>query len=143
MDDEPGLEHERVRDHRVVLGVGVLLDVEILLDDALRVGEEGPLGADRGTELLERVMLVGRDRGDLRVGDGDLRIERGELEMLLVLLRAVVAAREREDQGIVALQLAELSGDVLVVGQLVVGERGAGLDVRAHGRTPFALGMRA
>ena len=84
-------------------------------------------------------MVVGRDRGDLRVGHGDLRIERGELEVLLVLLRAVVAAREREDQGIVALQLAELSGDALVVGQLVVGERGAGLDVRAHGRTPFTL----
>src|SRR5207249_12117347 len=34
VDDEPGLEHDRVRDHRVVLGVGVLLDVEALLDDA-------------------------------------------------------------------------------------------------------------
>ena len=93
-----------------MLGVGVLLDVEVLLHRPLGVGEEGPLGADRGAELLELVMLVGRDRGDLRVGDGDLRIERGELEVLLVLLRAVVAAREREDQGIVALQLAELSG---------------------------------
>ena len=54
VDDEPGLEHERVRDHRVVLGVGVLLDVEVPLDDAPRVGEERPLGADRGAELLER-----------------------------------------------------------------------------------------
>ena len=81
-----------------LLGVGVLLDVEVLLDDALGVGEERPLGADRGAELLERVVVVGRDRGDLRVGHGDLRIERGELEVLLVLLRAVVAAREREDQ---------------------------------------------
>src|SRR5215213_279055 len=50
VDDEPGLEHERVRDHRVVFRVGVLLDVEVLLDDALRVGEEGPLRADRGAE---------------------------------------------------------------------------------------------
>ena len=48
--------------------------------------------------------------GDRSIGNGDLRIERGELEVLLVLLRAVVAAREREDQGIVALQLAELRG---------------------------------
>src|SRR5215217_1073863 len=31
VDDQPGLEHQRVRDHRVVLGVGVLLDVEVLL----------------------------------------------------------------------------------------------------------------
>src|SRR5258708_6402352 len=36
VDDEPRLEHERVRDHRVVLGVGVLLEVELLLDDAPR-----------------------------------------------------------------------------------------------------------
>jgi hypothetical protein len=56
------------------------------------------------------VVLVGRDRRHLGVGDGDLRIERGEFEMLLVLLRAVVAARQREDQRIVALQLAELAG---------------------------------
>ena len=50
--DEPGLEHERVRDHRVVVGVGVLLDVEVLLHDPLRVREERPLGADRRAELL-------------------------------------------------------------------------------------------
>ena len=86
-----------------MLGVGVLLDVEVLLDPALRVGEEGPLRADRRAELLVRVVVVRRDRGDLRVGDGDLRIERGELQMLLVLLRALVAAREREDQRVVAL----------------------------------------
>src|SRR3954452_21646618 len=132
VDDEPGLEHERVRDHRVVLGVGVLLDVEVLLDDALGVREEWPLGADRGAELLQRVMLVGADRDDLGVGDGDLRIVGGELVVLLVLLGAVVAAREREDQGIVALQLAEPARDVLVIGQLVIGERGAGDDVGAH-----------
>ena len=90
-----------------LLGVGVLLDVEVLLDDPPRVGEEGPLGADRRAELLQRVVLVGRDRGHLGVRHGDLRIERRELEVLLVLLRAVVAAREREDQRVVALQLAE------------------------------------
>ena len=112
VDDEPGLEHERVRDHRVVLGVRVLLDVEVLLDRASGVGEERPLGADRRAELLAARGVVGRDRGDLRVGDGDLRIERGELEVLLVLLRAVVAARERQDQRVVALQLAEPARDV-------------------------------
>jgi hypothetical protein len=31
VDHEPGLEHERVRDHRIVVRVGVLLDVEVLL----------------------------------------------------------------------------------------------------------------
>ena len=35
-----------MRDHRVVLGVGVLGDVEVLLDDPPGVGQESPLGAD-------------------------------------------------------------------------------------------------
>src|SRR5215203_4734122 len=137
VDHKPRLEHERVRDHRVVVGVGVLLDVEVLLDDALRVGEKRPLGTDRGAELLKRVMLVGRDRGDLGVGDGDLRIVGGELEVLLVLLGAVVATREREDQGIVALKLAEPPGDVRMIGQLVVRERAAGRDAGAHRGSPL------
>src|SRR5215218_7459912 len=107
VDDEPRLEHERVRDHRVVLGVGVLLDVEVLLDDAVRVREEGPLGTHRVAELLARVVGVGRDRDDRGVRDVDLGVVGRELEVLLVLLGAIVAAREGEDHGVVALQLAE------------------------------------
>ena len=120
-----------------MVGVGVLLDVEVLLDRSPGVGEERPLGADRRAELLQLVVLVGRDRDDLRVGHGDLRLERRQLEVLLVLLRAVVAAREREDHRIGALQLAELARGVGVIGQLVVGERAAGCDVGAHGTSPF------
>ena len=43
----------------------------------VRPGSErnGPLGADRRAELLQRVVLVGRDRDDLRVGHGELRLE--------------------------------------------------------------------
>ena len=118
----PGLEHERVRDHRVVLGVGVLLDVEVLLDDPTGVGQEGPVRAHRRAELLQRVVLVGRDRDDLRVRHRDLRLERGEPQVLLVLLRAVVAAGEREDQRIAALELAERARTSVVVGQRVVRE---------------------
>jgi hypothetical protein len=59
-------------------------------------------------------------------------MERGELEVLLVLLRAVVPAREREDQGVVALELAQLSRHLRVIRQLVVRERTARDDVRAH-----------
>ena len=43
------------------------------------------------------MVIVGGDRGDLRVRHRDLRIERGQFQMLLVLLWAVVAARKRED----------------------------------------------
>ena len=47
-------------------------------------------------------MVVGGDRDNLSVRNGDLRVERGEFQMLLVLLWAVVAARKREDQRVVA-----------------------------------------
>jgi hypothetical protein len=103
MDHEPRFEHEGVPNHRVVLRIGVLLNVEVLLHLAARVGEEGPLGADRRTKFLERVVVVSGDGGDLDVADRDLRIEPSELEVLLVLLRAVVPAREGEDQRILAL----------------------------------------
>jgi hypothetical protein len=105
-----------VRDHRVVVRVGVLLDVEVLLDDPSGVGEEGPPGADRVAELLQRVVHIGGDRDDLRVGDSDLGLERGQLQVLLVLLRAVVAAGEREDHRVTALQLAQRADDAGVVG---------------------------
>jgi len=46
VDHQAWLEHQRVRNHRIVFGVGILLDVEVLLNLSLRVGEEGPLGSD-------------------------------------------------------------------------------------------------
>src|SRR4051794_32249777 len=53
VDDQAGLENERVGDHRVVLRVGVLLDVELLLRGAAGVRQEGPVGAERRAELFE------------------------------------------------------------------------------------------
>ena len=64
------------------------------------------------------------------------------MKVLLVLLRAVVAAREREDEGVVALQLAEPPRDVRMIGQLVVGERAAGGDVGAHRGDPLGRSGR-
>jgi hypothetical protein len=49
------------------------------------------------------MVIVGSDCGDLRIRNRDPRVERGEFQMLLVLLRAIVAARERKDERIVAL----------------------------------------
>ena len=121
-----------MRDHRIVLGVGVFLDVEILLNFSLRVRKEGPLGADRCTKFLQRVVIVGGDRDDLSVRHGDLGVERSDFQMLLVLFRAIVAARQREDERIVALQLAEFAQFARVIGQFVVGENASGDDIRAH-----------
>ena len=125
-----------MRDHRIVLGVGVLLDVDVFLNLSLRVGEEGPLGSDGRTEFLKSMVIVGGDRGDLGIRHGNLRVERGELQMLLVLLRAVVAARERENQRVVALDFAEFALCARVIWQFVVGENSSGYDIRPNDLTP-------
>src|ERR1700741_1582305 len=38
VDDEAGFQDDDVRDHRIVLGIGVLGDIEVFLHDAARVG---------------------------------------------------------------------------------------------------------
>src|SRR5690348_1282003 len=81
------------------------------------------------------MVVVGGDRCDLGVGYRDLRIERGKFQMLLVLFRAIVAAREREDQRVLALYLAELTLRARVIGQFVVGENGSGHNLRTHSWT--------
>src|SRR5579872_6771911 len=97
VDHQARLKHERVRDHRIVIGVGVLLYVEVFLNLPVRVGEKGPLSADGRTKLLERVVIVSGNRRDLRVGHRNLWVKRCEFQMLLVLLGAVMAASECED----------------------------------------------
>src|SRR5271154_4666872 len=57
VDDESRLEHECMRNHRIMLGVGVFRDIEVLLNNSAGVGEEGPLRANRRAELLERVVV--------------------------------------------------------------------------------------
>ena len=61
-----------------------------------------------------------------------------QLEVLLVLLRAVVAACQRQDERVVALDLPDAADGAGVVGQRVVGEDAAGADVGTHGVTSSA-----
>src|SRR3984893_5970828 len=46
VNDKTGLQDGRVRNHRIVDRIGVLGDVEVLLDLPARVGEERPMGTD-------------------------------------------------------------------------------------------------
>jgi predicted nucleic acid-binding protein len=69
VDQQAGLEHKRVRDHRVVVWVGVFLDLQVLLDLAAGVGKKRPLRADRAPELIGFEDVVGGDCDDLRVRD--------------------------------------------------------------------------
>jgi hypothetical protein len=115
-----------------MLRVGILGDVEVLLNGSGRVREERPLGTHRRAELLESVMVIGGDRDNPGISNSDLRKKRGKLQMLLVLFRAVVAAGKCEDQGIIALQFAEPARCARVIGQLIVRKNGSGYKVISH-----------
>ena len=99
MDDQSRLEHERVRNHGILLRIGVFRDVEVFLNRSSGIGEEGPLCTDRRPELLQSVVVIGGVRGNPRVCHSNFRIERGKLQMLLVFLRARMPTRKRQDQG--------------------------------------------
>ena len=55
------------------------------------------------------------------VGDRDLRVERRQLEMLLVLLGTEVPAGEDQDHRVDALQLAQVVAPLVGIGELVSG----------------------
>src|ERR1700722_2037590 len=77
-------------------------------------------------------MVVGGDRDDLGVGHRDLRVVGRQLQVLLMLFGAVVAARQGEDQRIAALQFAERTHRAGVVRESVIGKNAARPDVRTH-----------
>ena len=56
-------------------GIGVFGDVEVLLDDAPRVGEKRPVGADAAAVFVGLGEVVGADRDEPRVGDLHLAME--------------------------------------------------------------------
>src|SRR5438105_10115177 len=58
VDDQPRFEDEGVRDHRVVLRIGVFSDIEVPLDLAPRVSEKGPVSTDAAPELVELEEVV-------------------------------------------------------------------------------------
>jgi hypothetical protein len=46
VDEQSGLENDDMRNHRIVVGIGVFGNIEILLNDSSGVGEERPVSAD-------------------------------------------------------------------------------------------------
>jgi len=90
-------------------------------------------------------MVVGDDRGDLGAGHRDLGVAGRQLEVLLVLFRAVVAARQGEDQRIAALKLAQPAHRAGMVRDSVTGEGAARDDAGTHEMTasPLAPWLRS
>src|SRR6266849_7619987 len=73
--NETRFEDDDMRDHRIVFGVGVLGDVEILLNLTSRIGQEGPMSADAGAVLIRRKHVVGTDSDQAGVTDFHLAVK--------------------------------------------------------------------
>ena len=62
MDDQTGLEHDRVGNHRIVERICVLGDVEVLLDFTPRVRKERPVGTDSAAIFIRLCDIIGANR---------------------------------------------------------------------------------
>lgn len=93
-NEEAGLEDDDVRDHGIVEGVGVFGDVEIFLDDAPGVGEEGPVGIDAASIFIGFCDVVGADGDEATVGDLEFAMELDEALGLAAVFGAKTAAAE-------------------------------------------------
>jgi hypothetical protein len=119
--------------------VSVFGDVEIFLDSAFRVGEEGLVGTDAAAIFIRLGDVVGADCNQSAIADLDLTMELNKPFSLPTVFGAVPSATEDENHRMLSLQLGELPALRGVVGQFVVREDSPWNNVRAHLKTPFLL----
>src|SRR5580658_4099745 len=131
-DLESGLEDECVGNHRIVRLIRELFDVQILLDDPIRVRQERPSGAERVPELVDVQLIVGRDEGQSRVSIPELGIYVDQLPYELMLFGIEAATGQMEHHWVGPLELRQGSPSAGSVGELVVGKRLTFTDVAAH-----------
>src|SRR3984893_7734797 len=132
VDDKTGLEDNHVGDHGIVDGVGVLGDVEILLDNATRIGEEGPVCTNSRAIFTRLEDRVGADCDQPAIAHLELPVELHEPFSLPAVLGAVAPAAEYENHWIVPLQFGQLAVFRGVVGKLVIEEDSPRNNVRSH-----------
>jgi len=73
-----------------VVRVGVLLDVQVFLHDASRVGQERPLRAEARAVLVALHHRVGRDQRNARVAHLQFGVDVDQAAQLTAVLGAVV-----------------------------------------------------
>jgi hypothetical protein len=106
--DEAGLEDDRVWDHRIVAGVCVLRDIEILLNDAPRIGQERPVSADSAAKFIGLSDIVGADRDQSAISNFHLTMELNETFVLAPIFGTEAPAAENDNHWILSLQFGSL-----------------------------------
>ena len=119
-------------DHRVIVGIGILRDVEILLHDAILIVQERPMGPHPEAQIIDEDEVIGRDGDEPGEPDRDLVLKGGELAQLLPVLRTIDAAPEHQDHRVIALEHREPARGVGVIGEARSREK------RRLGRYPHA-----
>jgi hypothetical protein len=92
-------------DHRIVGRIRIFGDVEIFLDDAPRVREEGPVSADTAAIFVRLGDVVGTDRDKAAIANLHLTIKLKKPFSLSAVLGAEAAAAKDEHHRMLALQL--------------------------------------
>jgi hypothetical protein len=132
MDDKAGLQHEDVRNHRIVNGIGIFGDVEIFLNDAPGIAEKWPVGADAAAVLIRLGDIVCADGDEPAIADLHLTVELQQAFGVSPIFRAERAAAEDEHHWIIALQLSKPSMPGGMIAQFIVGQNCSGDDVGSH-----------
>ena len=132
INDKTGLEDNHVRNHGIVDRVRVFGDVEVLLNDTPRVGEESPVGADSAAIFIRQSDIVGANRDKPAIGNLELTMEFSKPFRLPAVLGLETSAAEDENHRMLSLQFGELPAFCGVVGKLIVGEDNPWNNVRSH-----------
>jgi hypothetical protein len=103
VNDKTGLQHDYVRNHGIVDRIGIFGDVEILLNDAPRIGEKGPVGAYSAAIFVRLGDIVGADRDQPTIANLHLTMEEQQTFCLTAILWAEGAAAKDKNQGVVSL----------------------------------------
>jgi hypothetical protein len=122
-------------------GIGILGDVEVFLNYAARIGEEGPVSADPRAIFAGLGNVVGADCDQPTIGNFEFTVELNESFRLPAVLGTETSPAEDEDHWMLSLQIGELPMFRSVIGKLVVGERSSWNNVRSHINSPQTDGL--
>lgn len=86
-----------MRDHRIVVRIGVLGNVEILLNNSPRVEEKRPVGADSAAIFIRFRDVVGADGDEPAIADLEFAVELNQRFGLTAVSGTETAAAEDEN----------------------------------------------
>src|SRR6266404_2404367 len=134
--NETRFEDDDMGNHRIVLGVRVLGDVEILLNLSSRIGQKSPMSADTVAVLIRQKHVVGTDGDEPGITDFHLVVKLDQTLGLAPVLRAEPSPAKHQDHGIWPLQIGKLATFARVIGQLIIGKYCASYNVGSHAVQP-------